>query len=394
MRLSSSSLGEGIKDFWQEQARNRRSRLLPVSQEGDDMKLTSLLLFPLLLLLPAFQCNGRTVSRCELRDKLRERIMLSERTENLTDVALTLIVCHLEKLSQLNTGTVHIIGHRITTTTTPPTTTTTTTTTIPTTTVAANQTNVSNQTVNSNTTVPPAFANSTTVNTTSGSTTSANQTNISNQTVNSGLTNSTSVLNQTLSGVNNTSSDGGQDQDQEEEPLDEDEDQEEEPLDEDEDQEEEPLLEDEEPFDEVIGNIYNEEDSYLYGDEESTVDFHMEDWRRLMELLNEEENAFDEEQLRIADDKLSADGFGGGSEMFQVNWSLGYHGIFQLSDSYFCQSSARFSQNVCNSTCSAFTDDDFTNDLDCFVDSLYWLYVLRTVGYQCYETTNFFGQCD
>ncbi|XP_061534836.1 uncharacterized protein LOC133403703 [Phycodurus eques] len=357
------------------------------------MKLRSLLLFPLLLLLLAFQCNGRTVSRCELRDKLREKITLSERTQNLTDIALTLIVCQLEKISQLKTSTVNILGQRDTTTTPP--TTTTTTTTIPTTnttsTAPTNQTNLSNQTLNSDPTVPPALTNTTTTNTTTPSTTPANQTNVSNQTLNSdpalppGLTNATSDLNQTLSGVNNTSSDGGQDQDQEEEPLGEDD-----------EEEEEPLAEDEEPFSEVIGDTYDEEGEYLYVDQESTVDFHMEDWRRLMELLNEEENEFDEEQLMIADDKLSGDndGFGSGSEMFQMNWSLGYHGIFQLTDSYFCQSSARWSQNVCNSTCGAFSDDDITDDLDCFVDSLYWLYVLRTVGYQCYETTDFFGQCN
>ncbi|XP_077379450.1 uncharacterized protein LOC144020164 [Festucalex cinctus] len=155
-------------------------------------------------------------------------------------------------------------------------------------------------------------------------------------------------------------------------------------------------------FDETTDELYDEEGEYFFTERDSgSVDQQLEDWLKLMELLNEEENRFDEEVLAIADDKLGDDdgdvvddgGLGSGAETFQKDWSLGYHGIFQLSDSYFCQSSARWSQNVCKSSCSAFSDDDITDDLDCFINSLYWLYVLRTAGHRCYKISDFFSGC-
>ncbi|XP_051940537.1 uncharacterized protein LOC127613515 [Hippocampus zosterae] len=326
------------------------------------MRPTSALLFPLLLLLlPALPCHGRTVSRCELRDKLRDKIKLSERTQNLTDVVLTLLVCQLEKVSHRSTSFVTIYGQRATTTAAP--TTTTTTTPIPTTnsTAAANQIVImSNQTVTSNATVPTPLSNGTAA-------PPVNQSGIGNQTVNS---------NQTLNEVND-----GQDQDQEDDATGE------EP-----EQEEEPEVQ-EELFD-GAEETYDEEGEYLYVNQGSKMDSHLDDWLKLMELLNEEENMFDEQMLVIADDKLSADEDDGSDRLFQMEWSLGHHGLFQLSDSYFCQSTARWSQNACNSTCDAFTDDDIADDLDCFVDSLYWLYTLRTVSPRCYQTADFFGQCN
>lgn len=87
-------------------------------------------------------------------------------------------------------------------------------------------------------------------------------------------------------------------------------------------------------------------------------------------------------------------------------WSLGKYGIFQLTDSYFCNSGYRWSRNVCHTACSgefmqkwqtkeiswqsyfpnsdilhvindsaslpeAFTDDDIRDDIKCFMDSKY-----------------------
>ncbi|KAI3352583.1 hypothetical protein L3Q82_005523 [Scortum barcoo] len=54
------------------------------------------------------------------------------------------------------------------------------------------------------------------------------------------------------------------------------------------------------------------------------------------------------------------------------SWSLGYYGIFQLSDSLFCDSGYRSSRNVCRTSCTAFTDDNIMDDIACFVRSGYW----------------------
>ncbi|XP_057700120.1 uncharacterized protein wu:fj19g03 isoform X2 [Corythoichthys intestinalis] len=301
------------------------------------MKLTSAFLFLWLVML--FECQGRTVSRCELRDKLRERITLTESTKNFTDVVLAMLVCHIERLSKLETSTVHICGHRATPTTT------------------------------------------------TGSTTAANEINLSNETVSS-----------TKNPNNNeTSSDGGQDEVEEEEGMEEVEpsvEEQEEPSADGEEEEDDQPLPEEEPFDQFCGEVYDEEGEYFYHEKEYNV--RLDNWRKLMEMLNEQENDFDEDKLNEADDKFSADDNDNVEHPnFVKEWSVGYHGLFQLSDSYFCQSPARYSANNCTSNCSAFTDDDITDDLDCFIDSGYWLCALRSVGFKCYqEPDDFFSKCN
>ncbi|XP_054635444.1 uncharacterized protein LOC129182863 [Dunckerocampus dactyliophorus] len=250
------------------------------------MRLTPsppLLLLALAILLPR-ESSSRLFSRCELRDKLRVKIVLSEETRNLTEKVLTLLVCHLEKMSHLNTSMVRIIGER---TATPP-----------------------DNIAGPMTPDPTAPGLNVTF---------------------------------SMSDPDDTSIQHGEDTSWEED-------------------------------EDASGK--DEEDIFVAK-------------RMLMESLNKEENDFDEEELRNADDKLSEDNVN-----VNLKWSLGYHGLFQLSDSYFCHSFTRWSQNVCNSTCSDFTDDDITDDLECFVKSLYWLYVLRTVKHECFQVTNFFEQCN
>ncbi|XP_077460758.1 uncharacterized protein LOC144077130 isoform X2 [Stigmatopora argus] len=269
------------------------------------MKLTMLL--PLLWVLMHFGCDGRTLTRCELRERLRERITLSENTKNLTEDVLTMLVCHMEKISNLDTNAVRICGQRAA--------------------PVALPLALSNETQEAD---PKDLLTDVTVAPTDPEVTS--------------------------------------------EP--------EETEEEDEEEEEEILSK----VEEACGNIYDEEGEYLYWDQNNEQ---VENWKRVMEMLNQEENAFDEELLVIADAKMSADGSDS-----EVEWSLGYHGLLGLPDSFFCQSSARYSENVCGTKCSAFRDDDIKDDMDCFIDSLYWLYVLRTVGVQCYQKpTEFFSKC-
>ncbi|KAM3622602.1 uncharacterized protein V6R79_000921 [Siganus canaliculatus] len=72
-------------------------------------------------------------------------------------------------------------------------------------------------------------------------------------------------------------------------------------------------------------------------------------------------------------------------------WSLGFYGLFQLRDSFFCNSGYRISRNVCNITCDAFTDEDIMNDVECLAKTGYWwmrvavLFVLAALGLSLVE---------
>ncbi|XP_077575200.1 uncharacterized protein LOC144198182 [Stigmatopora nigra] len=247
------------------------------------MKLTMML--PLLWVLMHFGCDARTLSRCELRDMLRERITLSENTKNLTEDVLSMLVCHMEKISNLDTNAIRVCGQRAT---------------------------------------PVELTNET------------------------------------------EESDVVEVDSEETEEINE--------------EETESKVED------ICGDIYDAEGEYSEDQKNELLD----SWRSMMETLDQEENAFDEELMLVSDAKISANG----SDSEEA-WSLGYHGLLGLSDSFFCQSSARYSENVCGTKCSAFRDDDIKDDMDCFIDSLYWQYVLRTVGIQCYQKpTEFFSKCD
>ncbi|XP_023254863.1 coiled-coil domain-containing protein 80-like isoform X1 [Seriola lalandi dorsalis] len=100
------------------------------------------------------------------------------------------------------------------------------------------------------------------------------------------------------------------------------------------------------------------------------------------ELLNEEESNFDEDEMMQDDNKMTEeeerDGEDGEkgkvdeADVIQVPWSLGYYGLFQLSDSHFCDSGYRWSRNKCSTSCTAFTDDDITDDIDCVLKTGYW----------------------
>ncbi|XP_041825145.1 bypass of stop codon protein 1-like [Melanotaenia boesemani] len=74
--------------------------------------------------------------------------------------------------------------------------------------------------------------------------------------------------------------------------------------------------------------------------------------------------------------------------------SLGYYGIFQLSDSHFCDSGYRSSKNLCRSSCSAFADDDITDDVACVVGSGYWKHLLEEASKQCQRAKKtYFAEC-
>ncbi|KAG8014531.1 Lysozyme C [Nibea albiflora] len=91
----------------------------------------------------------------------------------------------------------------------------------------------------------------------------------------------------------------------------------------------------------------------------------------LEEILAHEENLFDEEEMEEEDNRTDSDeesGEDGEDEQdstesgerkkrYVRRWkpkkkSIGYYGLFQLSDSYFCDSGYRWSRNRCQTSCS------------------------------------------
>ncbi|XP_017289235.1 putative peroxisomal biogenesis factor 19 [Kryptolebias marmoratus] len=90
---------------------------------------------------------------------------------------------------------------------------------------------------------------------------------------------------------------------------------------------------------------------------------------------------------------------GGSSESSEESdhmtlWSLGRYGIFQLTDSHFCDSGYRWSRNKCNTDCSAFTDDDITDDIECIKDSNYLGCFLERVPQSCWDQAKtYFDDC-
>ncbi|XP_024145984.1 uncharacterized protein DDB_G0283697-like [Oryzias melastigma] len=72
-----------------------------------------------------------------------------------------------------------------------------------------------------------------------------------------------------------------------------------------------------------------------------------------------------------------------------------YFGLFQLSDSFFCDSGNGLSKNLCDTNCSAFIDDDITDDLECFAYKGYWRSILDEVSSSCSDQQDtYFDECE
>lgn len=115
---------------------------------------------------------------------------------------------------------------------------------------------------------------------------------------------------------------------------------------------------------------------------------------RISEKLNDIESGFDEVEKDLAENMVHSVDTEGSSEEKQQPWSLGCHGLFQLSDGYFCQTDYRYSANICQKSCSAFTDDDLTDDLECIEKTTYWRSVFREASISCYHVKDFFSDCE
>ncbi|RVE76597.1 hypothetical protein OJAV_G00009980 [Oryzias javanicus] len=72
-----------------------------------------------------------------------------------------------------------------------------------------------------------------------------------------------------------------------------------------------------------------------------------------------------------------------------------YFGLFQFSDSFFCDSGNGLSKNLCDKNCSAFVDDDITDDLECFAYRGYWRSILDEVSSSCSnQQDTYFDECE
>ncbi|XP_005951665.1 uncharacterized protein LOC102300012 isoform X1 [Haplochromis burtoni] len=73
--------------------------------------------------------------------------------------------------------------------------------------------------------------------------------------------------------------------------------------------------------------------------------------------------------------------------------SLSLYGLFQLSDRKFCDSGYCPSENLCNTSCTAFNDEDITDDIACVIQTGYWKEIEMTAPESCRRNWNCFKEC-
>ncbi|XP_032419817.1 pre-mRNA-splicing factor 38B-like isoform X2 [Xiphophorus hellerii] len=78
----------------------------------------------------------------------------------------------------------------------------------------------------------------------------------------------------------------------------------------------------------------------------------------------------------------SGEGKGKGKSPKTTAASASY-GIFQLSDGYFCDSGNNLSRNLCQKSCTDFTNDDITDDIECFLKAFFDGYLRRPRSHHC-----------
>ncbi|XP_051240835.1 BAG domain-containing protein Samui-like [Dicentrarchus labrax] len=337
------------------------------------MKLGLLVVLAVAVLVPSLS-ESRTVSRCELREKLGEALILSKRLERFRERILAIVICQVERRSRLNTALVRVFGKRRTTTAKPTTvvtdpttprvtetthepTTTVSVTTIPTTQEPTTQEPTTPQpTTQEPTTQEPTTQEPTTQEPTTPQPTTQEPT---TQEPTTEATTTVSVT--TVPRTNTTRSmRRKREADVSEEDM----------------SFEEMLEEEENKFDEEE----MENDNNKMEDEDEDED----------EVSNEVES--DEQEEDGKRNKRSARRWKPKKKLRP--WSLGFYGLFQLSDSYFCNSGYRWSKNACGTSCDVFTDDDITDDVECFMKTNYFWAIIRNTPRKCLRTAKFFAKCE
>eukprot|EP00064_Thunnus_orientalis_P022520 superscaffoldBa00007648_g22718 len=354
------------------------------------MKLGLLVVLAVAVLVPSLS-EGRIVSRCELKDKLGEAIVLPRRLQRFKERILTIVICEAERRSRLNTGLVRVFGKRKTTTVRP---TTTTLSTPP-----GNETITKppiKPPIKPMTTKPiaPELTKATVAGTPRGraSDTGGRRQKREADKI-SAESETTGDESDMVSGETDTIGEEAETTGDEVETI----------------------GEEAETTGDEVETIGKEGDTI--GEEAETTEMD----ESLEEMFNEEESKFDEEEMMEDDNRMGDEDEESDEEDIENEqeleeggkrkkrfvprskpkrkpkrkwkpWSLGFYGLFQLSDSTFCDSGYRWTRNVCKTSCKAFTDDNIEDDIDCFVKSRYWLFLLKSAR-RCYRARNFFNKC-
>ncbi|XP_047430716.1 uncharacterized protein LOC124999739 isoform X2 [Mugil cephalus] len=326
------------------------------------MKLGLLVLLAVAVLGPSVSGN-RIVSICELKEKLDAALVLPKAYDAWKNKYLARAICELTRRSGLNTDLIRVFGHRIPTTTAAPTT-------VPVSTAGTDMPislagSLAPFTTTTTTTTIPAPTTATATTTTSTTTSTAAPSTTEPTTVEP-LTANFTETNSTSGGSRRKRSVTGIDEDMEAMLYD------------------QQNVFDEQEMEEDYNHVQDEDD------EEEEVEEEFEEQESPEEAFRVKRGA-----RRSSDENSSEDRKPRRKKVKKqkLPWSIGYYGLFQLSDGHFCNSGYRWSRNVCNTTCTAFADDNITDDIECFVSSGYWWYILRKVSRRCYRATNFLDGC-
>ncbi|KAF1394569.1 hypothetical protein PFLUV_G00002400 [Perca fluviatilis] len=323
------------------------------------MKFGLLVVLAVAVLVPSLS-EGRIVSRCELREKLGQAITLPPRLQKFKQQYLATVICEVNSRSRLNTNLVKVFGKRTTTTTAAATT--------PVITLApqVNETTAEPTTIQLNTTGTTITAPTTT------------QTTITAPTTTQTPTTQTPITppppNRRKRGVSSEESDSAEMHSSQGELLNE---------------------SDEMTTQGVNGTVDEDGDKAKGSDKRDEDEDEDSDERDEDEAEEGGKRKKRSSEKRSSEDRSSEDRSSEdrSSEETKLS-SLGLYGIFQLSDKTFCNSGYRSSKNKCNTTCDAFTDDDISDDIACFVKTDQWGLFLKSASRLCQTgTKNYFDEC-
>ncbi|XP_051801638.1 uncharacterized protein LOC127533171 [Acanthochromis polyacanthus] len=364
------------------------------------MKLGLLAVLAVAVLVPSLS-ESRIVSKCELKDQLSKAIKLPARLEKHREAVLERVTYSVYRKSGLNTSLVRVFGKRITTTAKPTTKATTPSTS------GGNGTTTKEMT--GPTDIQPATNESVTINpmtTNTGNGTNSSDGSRRKREANpspqeSGVEeNVEEAVNVEVNIEDDEYQKSDMDEgDEEEEVVDEEEEVEEVEEEEEEEEVEEEEVEEEEEEEEEVEEEEVEEEAVKEEEEEGDEVEERVDNEEEEEGVDEdvEEVSDEEEEQGSEEEEINEEEVMDNSEVLKrekrsfhrrkpkqkqglkpkLPWSIGFYGLFQLSDSYFCDSGYRWSINSCNTSCTAFTDDDISDDIACLVKTRRWRYLLR-----------------
>ncbi|KAG7220263.1 hypothetical protein INR49_018319 [Caranx melampygus] len=346
------------------------------------MKLELLLVLLAVAVLAPGLTQGRIVSTCELKEKLGAALTLDQDLQKHKEHILAIVICEVTKWSHLNTSLINVEGERVAPTTARPTTAAKVTkhsTARPDETAAEAKKTAPKaakpKTTKPKATKPTTAATTTLISTTDVPTSAEAETTETSQAtspasrrrkreVDSASKEDVDVSTERPRTLDELLNDSDLIFDEEELMMDdnmmttEEEDKEEE-----EESKGQGDGETSEPEEQTEADDEDEDEDEDAENEEETDDQTPDDNEVEDAETTEEDDDVEEEEEEV---QMSEE------VVKRMPWSLGHYGLFQLTDSHFCDSGFRWSRNKCNATCTDFADDDIADDIDCLVMSGYW----------------------